>query len=89
MLDELARRGQLSWRWAYRDSKAEYWVTLPGQREKLLGTRAAEELALEMATELRIVWIPVPHYGGKENWEKTLARMQKMEDGVVPKPWEI
>ncbi len=88
MLDELTRRGALSWRWDYRNSTAEYWITLPGKREKRFGTREAEVLAQEFANELQIIWVPVPHHGGKENWEKTVSRMEQMEEGLIPKPWE-
>lgn len=88
MLDELSRRGVLKWRWEHKNSTAAYWITFPGKQEKRYETKEAEEIVQELTNERHIVWIPVPHYGSKENWEKTLTRMQQMEDGLIPKPWE-
>lgn len=88
MLDKFESMGILQWRWEYGDSTAYYWIAFPGKRSVRHQTREAEKVVQRIANQYGIVWIPVPHYGGKENWEKTLIRIEKMEQGLIPKPWE-
>lgn len=88
MLDQLSENGVLTWRWEHKNSTAAYWVRLSGQKEKRFETRAAEELVQRLANEQRIVWIPVPLHRGEDKWEMTLARMEQMKEGQIPKPWE-
>jgi hypothetical protein len=65
-LDELARRGRLSWRWDYANRRAIYHVTLAGQSERQLDTRAAERVVQAECDALGIRWRPVPHPGGED-----------------------
>jgi hypothetical protein len=87
-LDELAAAGHLQWTWSYNNSRAEYTVTEPGKAPRLLDTKLAEKLAQRIANRERIIWIPVPHYGGEDKWHETKSRIEAMENGAAPKPWE-
>jgi hypothetical protein len=90
ILDLLQAKGELMWKYSYDDesSRALFTITAPDGQSKTLQTQQAEGLAQKLANKLKIVWIPVPHYGGKENWEKTVAEIKAMKKGDVPKPWE-
>ena len=66
MLDELARRRRLSWRWDYAKRRAIYHVALTGEVERQFDTRAAEQLVQTECDTLGIRWRPVPHPGGED-----------------------
>ena len=66
MLDELARRGRLGWKWDYNfeKSRAIYRVAIV-DKILVLDTKKAEELVQRECDELGIRWKPVPHPGGQ------------------------
>jgi hypothetical protein len=72
MLDRLRDQGLLRWRWDYEKppgrgtGRAVYWIALPGQAERKLDTRGAEQLVQRMCDQQDIVWKPVPHPGGED-----------------------
>lgn len=76
-LDDLARRGLLSWRWDYdiRRSRAVYHVTTPGEPERELYTRSAEAEAQARYAALGVRWLPVPHPGGETELHATLNKI--------------
>lgn len=87
-LDELQKLGHITWKWSYRNSRAEYTITEPGKAPLMRDTKSAEAVALRIAKREEIVWIPVPHWGGEDRWEETRATMASMIMGDQPKPWE-
>jgi hypothetical protein len=64
MLDELASRGRLTWRWDYANRRAIYHVALTGQDERKLDTKVAEQVVQTECNALGIRWRPVPSPGG-------------------------
>lgn len=90
MLDLLEIEGQLKWKYNYdnENSRALFIITAPDGQSKTLRTKPAEDVVQQMVNKLKIVWIPVPHYGSQENWEKTVARIEAMKRGEARKPWE-
>lgn len=90
MLDVLQEKGELTWKYSYdnENSRALFMITAPDGQSKTFHTKPAEELAQKLANKLKIVWIPVPHYGGEENWDKTAAQIAAMKKGEIRKPWE-
>lgn len=88
MLDELERRGILTWEWGYEQSSTLYKISVGERPSKTYGSREAEELAQRFANEQRIIWIPVPHYGSEENWAATVDLISEIRAGLLPKPWE-
>ena len=90
MLDTLAKRDELTWSYSYDNarSRALFQVALPGEPSRTLLTKEAENLAQSLTNKLRIVWLPVPHWGGEDKWEKTVAQIDSMKHGELPKPWE-
>src|SRR5262249_52295736 len=74
MLDELQRRGRLSWRWEYDKARhrAIYWVERQGPSIPL-ETQAAEELAQAECDALGIRWLPVPHPAAKTDEPRPTA----------------
>lgn len=90
MLDVLQAKGELTWKYSYdnENSRALFTITAPDGQSKTLHTKPAEGIAQKLANKLKIVWTPVPHYGGEENWEKTVAQIDAMKKGEIRKPWE-
>ncbi|MFW0773558.1 hypothetical protein ACLRGI_10355 [Paenarthrobacter nitroguajacolicus] len=87
-LDTLEAEGHLKWKWSYKNSRAEYTIQESDQAPKLLDTKQAEKVAQRIANREHMVWIPVPHYGGEDNWKATIDRMEAMKAGEIAKPWE-
>lgn len=90
MLDALEDKGELVWKYSYDDVKrnAVFTIAEAGNAAQDLGTKQAEEVAQRLANKRRIVWVPVPHRGGKEQWQETIERIESMKVGSAPKPWE-
>ncbi|MET1086621.1 MAG: hypothetical protein ABWY04_05820 [Arthrobacter sp.] len=90
MLNTLTERGELSWKYSYdnENSRALFAIKLPGQEGRTLHTKDAEGIAQTLADKLKIAWRPVPHHGGEEQWKRTVAEIEAMEQGTTPKPWE-
>lgn len=87
-LDQLADAGHLQWKWSYKNSRAEYTITELEKAPRLYDTKQAEGVAQRIANREHIIWIPVPHSGGEDKWQETTARIEAMESGAVPKPWD-
>lgn len=90
MLDTLTAEGELSWEYSYdrENSHALFTITLPGQQSQTFHTKDAESIAQSLANKLKLVWIPVPHHGGEDQWNRATARIDSMKQGHTPKPWE-
>ncbi|BCW62460.1 hypothetical protein [Arthrobacter sp. StoSoilB22] len=87
-LDRLQAAGHLKWKWSYKNSRAGYTIQEGDQEPRLFDTKQAEKVAQRIANREQIVWIPVPHYGGEDNWMATITRMDGMKAGEIAKPWE-
>jgi len=76
-LDDLQRRGYLTWRWEYdnANSRAIYKITVTGEAVQTLDTKSAEGLVQHYYTQLGVRWIPVPHPGGERARQDALRKM--------------
>ncbi|WGM20865.1 hypothetical protein QEH68_01355 [Paenarthrobacter sp. OM7] len=90
MLNFLQANGEVEWEYDYDDenSRAIFHIQEPSSLRKSLQTKPAEAVAQRLANKLRIVWAPVPHYGGEQQWQDTVERIDAMKAGQSPKPWE-
>ena len=90
MLDALQEKRQLVWKYDYDTERRQalFTITEPGQRGRTLRTREAEQVAQTLTNKLQIVWEPVAHPGGEDQWKHTVARIEMMEQGDLAKPWE-
>lgn len=80
-LDELQRRGLISWSWHYENRRAIYIVREDVEAGTWLDTRSAEALVERLYQRLGVVWFPVPHPGGETQREQTLRRIARARDG--------
>lgn len=88
ILDKLAARGLLSWSGEFQQRTVDWTITETGQRPRTVGTKDAEAIAQRLANEQKVVWIPVGGNGGKEVWQEVALRIEAMEAGQEPTPWE-